>query len=157
MALSFSARFTPENPSKRDVRFQVLQRMCRVVHTLQEVQQAEKGQCSYKNRNWMEAPGIPKRHVGCEVKDILNDPDQGAGEYPRYGERHTGMIFPVAPLSTSFVHAILWRRNLEPQNRLRDAVLILRGSKLDLCFRLCQLRLAELNNRTQPQAVASLR
>jgi hypothetical protein len=87
-----------------------------VVHALQAIQQAEKGQCSYKNRNWMEAPGIPKRHVGCEVKDILNDLDQGAGEYPRYGESHTGMILLLAPLSPSSVHAILRGCNLEPQN-----------------------------------------
>ena len=38
--------------------------------------------------------------------------------------------------STSSIHTCLWRRDLEPQDRLGNAVLILRGSELDLRFRL---------------------
>ncbi len=104
----------------------------------------------------MEPPRIPKRHVGCEVKNIFDDSDDAASEDRRYTEGHAGIILP-APFSAFSVHRVLWRSNLESQHRLRDAVLIFRGRELDLCFRLCQLRLTELDDRTQPQAVASLR
>jgi hypothetical protein len=87
-----------------------------MIHALEDIQQPEKDQYSCKDRDRMEAQGIPKRHVGCEVKDVLNQSDDRAGEYPRYGESHTGMIFPLAALSTSSEHAVLRRGNLEPQN-----------------------------------------
>ncbi len=87
----------------------------------------------------MNVRGIPKRQIG--IKDILDGNDYGATPQRRYRERKAGRIL-LAFLSTSSTHAVLRSSNLEPQNRLRYAVLIFGGSKLDLCFRLLQLCLA---------------
>ena len=86
------------------------------------------------------SPTLPELIALIEVQ--LSKPPRGSS--PQHHQDHRAL-------------ASSRRRNLEAQYRLRDAVLILRGSKLNLRLRLLQLRLAQLDDRAQAQVVAVLR